>query len=61
MTPLITWLLPWSAEPIGDYYVPPEHWFYYDAGFIVAAWLGWRLRQRLEAGAYERSLQALDG
>lgn len=56
----IPWLLPWDKTPLGSTldrtYIEPETWIYYDGTFIVLAWLGWRLRQRLEVRAYEREL-----
>jgi LexA-binding, inner membrane-associated putative hydrolase len=51
----IPWLLPWSAEPLGDYRIQPDHWLFFDAGLIVLALGGWWLRNRLEVLAYERS------
>jgi len=56
----IPWLLPWSHETLGSpldrTYIEPETWIYYDAFFIITAWLGWRLREKLELRAYERAL-----
>lgn len=35
----ITWLAPFSARIIGDYYVPPRWWIPLDFIFILAAYL----------------------
>lgn len=34
----IPWLYPWSDEVIGDYYIHPAHWIWYDTVFILGAW-----------------------
>ncbi|WP_338289342.1 metal-dependent hydrolase [Luteolibacter sp. LG18] len=56
----IAWLAPWNEEPIGEYYLEPFTWPIYDAVFILAAWLLWRWRQRLELRAYERELRGVE-
>lgn len=52
----IVWLYPWSHRQIGDYYLHPDTWIFYDAAFVLLTWLGWRLRQHLELRTYEREL-----
>jgi len=51
----ITWLHPWSERPIGDYYIQPENWLFFDAGLIGLALIGLWLRRHLELQADERS------
>lgn len=43
------WLHPWRTEIIGRYYIPPQHWMWFDAFFILFAWLLVRLLPYSEA------------
>lgn len=39
----IAWLYPWRGESVGGYLIPSPHWIYYDAGFIILAWVMFRV------------------
>lgn len=45
----IPWLLPWRTEILGGYFIPPGHWLWYDAGFLILTGVGFRLRPYAEA------------
>lgn len=45
----IPWLLPWRTEMLGAFLIPPDHWLWYDAGFLILAGIGLRLRPHAEA------------
>ena len=45
----IAWLQPWRPDIIGDYYIPPGQWYWWDAAFLLLAWVLLRLRPRAEA------------
>lgn len=35
----IAWLYPWRPDVLGRYYVPADTWIWYDAFFILLAWI----------------------
>jgi hypothetical protein len=45
----IAWLYPWRGDVIGRYYIAPQHWMWFDAGFILVTWFLVRVAPHLEA------------
>lgn len=45
----ITWLYPWNADVIGRYYIPAQHWMWFDAFFILLAWFLLRVLPQLKS------------
>jgi hypothetical protein len=39
----IAWLHPWRSDVIGRYWIEPQHWIWYDAGFILMVWFIFRV------------------
>ena len=39
----IAWLHPWRADVLGRYWIEPQYWIWYDAGFIVLVWFIYRV------------------
>lgn len=35
----ISWFHPWSKAVLGSYLIRPEHWMWFDAGFVLLTWL----------------------
>ena len=35
----IPWAYPWSDSLLGTFFIHPDHWIWFDAAFIFAAWL----------------------
>jgi hypothetical protein len=52
----IAWLYPWRDDVLGSYFIPPEHWMWFDAGFVLLTWflirsvLHWQARGIRRAG-----------
>jgi hypothetical protein len=45
----IAWLYPWRDVVVGSYIIPPQHWIWFDAGFILLTWFLVRVLPHLEA------------
>lgn len=43
----IAWLYPWRDDAIGRYWIEPQYWIWYDAGFIVLVWFIYRVMPQL--------------
>lgn len=39
----IAWLHPWRSEVLGKYWIEPQYWIWYDAGFILLVWFIYRV------------------
>ena len=39
----IAWLHPWRGDVLGHYWIEPQHWIWYDAGFILLVWFIYRV------------------
>lgn len=39
----IAWLHPWRSDVIGHYWIEPQYWIWYDAGFILLIWFNYRV------------------
>ena len=39
----IAWLYPWKNDVIGRYWIEPQTWIWYDAGFILLVWFIYRV------------------
>ena len=39
----IAWLHPWRADVFGRYWIEPQTWIWYDAGFILLVWFIYRV------------------
>jgi hypothetical protein len=39
----IAWLYPWRADIVGEYWIEPQTWIWYDAGFIFVVWFIYRV------------------
>jgi membrane-bound metal-dependent hydrolase YbcI (DUF457 family) len=47
----IAWLHPWRNEVIGRYWIEPQYWIWYDAGFILLVWFIYRVLPAVRAKA----------
>lgn len=47
----IAWLHPWRDEVIGRYWIEPQYWIWYDAGFILLVWMIYRVLPVVRAKA----------
>lgn len=45
----IVWFYPWRTDVVGRYYIPAQHWMWFDAFFVVFAWFLIRVLPHLEA------------
>jgi len=54
----IAWLYPWRDDVVGRYFIPPEQWMWFDAGFVLLAWLLVRSLMDWEARGIRRSADA---
>ena len=39
----IAWLHPWREDVLGSYWIEPQNWIWYDAGFILLVWFIYRV------------------
>ncbi len=39
----IAWLHPWRDNVLGSYWIEPQYWIWYDAGFILLIWFIYRV------------------
>lgn len=39
----IAWLYPWRDVVLGRYWIEPQYWIWYDAGFILLVWFIYRV------------------
>lgn len=40
----IAWLHPWRDQVLGRYWIEPQYWIWYDAGFILLVWFIYRVQ-----------------
>jgi hypothetical protein len=45
----IAWLYPWRPDVLGKYWIPAQHWMWFDAFFILFTWFLVRIVPHLEA------------
>ncbi len=43
----IAWLHPWRDDVLGRYWIEPQYWIWYDAGFILLVWFIYRVAPSL--------------
>jgi len=56
----VAWLYPWRPDVIGEYYIPPAQWLYWDAGFILLTYVLVRLRPLSLAKGMQRGEEDSD-
>lgn len=47
----IAWLHPWRDDVLGRYWIEPQTWIWYDAGFILLVWFIYRVMPQFKAKA----------
>lgn len=56
----IAWLYPWRNDVIGRYYIPAQHWMWFDVFFVLFAWFLIRVVPYLEARQIRNSRSSED-